>query len=139
MAKTLERCQLKRYPFPVRAAAQQFDLITDDARREADGPGAISEFKRFRALQKEHGNLLTVSQAARILDVSSSQVSAWVGRQRFTSFTCIGAKMIPAAEVIALYRERTNEGIRSGGRNSKAPSLAEMAKLMWTDLDAGDF
>lgn len=116
-------------------AAQQFDLITDDPRIEENSPKGIQEFRRFRALQKEHGNLLTSGQAARILGVSSNQVSSWVGRQRFTSFLCMGARMIPAAEVIALYKERTEEGIRTGaGQGSKAPSLAEMARLMWNDL-----
>jgi len=129
---------MKRYLSHVRATAQQFDLITDDPRLDESGPNAIKEFKRFRALQKEHGNLLTVSQAARILEVSSSQVSVWVARQRFTSFLCLGATMIPASEVFALFKERTEQGIRVGGRNSKAPSLAEMARLMWQDLDTGD-
>lgn len=129
---------MKRYLFHVRATAEQFDLITDDPRVDDSGPNAIKEFKRFRALQKEHGNLLTVSQAARILEVSSGQVSVWVSRQRFTSFVCLGATMIPAAEVVALYKERTEQGIRVGGRNAKAPSLAELAKLMWQDLDTGD-
>jgi len=116
------------------ATSEQFDLITDDPRCEDPIANPFKEFKKFRDLQKEHGNLLTVSQAARILDVSSSQVSVWVSRQRFTSFICMGARMIPAAEVVALYRERTYEGIRKGSR-TKAPSLAELAKLMWSDLE----
>lgn len=121
-------------------AAEQFDLITDDPRTDDAGPSAIKEFRRFRSLQKEHGNLLTSGQAARILGVPSSQVSAWVARQRFTSFVCMGARMIPASEVIALYKERTEQGIRTGaGQGMKAPSLAEMARLMWDDLDAADF
>lgn len=122
------------------STAQQFDLITDDPRCEEKGPRAIQEWKRFRALQKEHGNLLTGGQAARILGVPASQVSSWVSRQRFTSFLVMGARMIPAAEVIALYKERTEEGIRTGsGQGSKAPSLAEMARLMWNDLDDANF
>lgn len=122
------------------ATAEQFDLITDDPRCEDTLGNPFKEFKRFRELQKEHGNLLTISQAARILDVTSSQVSVWVSRQRFTSYTCLGAKMIPAIEVIALYKERAEEGIRTGaGRGVKAPSLAEMAKLMWNDLDEASF
>lgn len=121
-------------------AAEQFDLITDDPRTDDAGPSAIREFRRFRALQKEHGNLLTSGQAARILGVSSNQVSSWVARQRFTSFLVMGARMIPAAEVIALYKERTEQGIRTGaGQGSKAPSLAEMARLMWNDLEDAEF
>ena len=123
----------------MRATAEQFDLITDDPRVDDAGPKAIGEFKRFRQLQKEYGNLLTPSQAARILDVSSGQISVWVSRQRFTSFVCLGTTMIPASEVLALYKERTEEGIRSGGRGKQAPSLAELAKLMWNDLETGDF
>lgn len=122
------------------ATAQQYDLITDDPRCEENGPKAIQEFRRFRDLQKEHGNLLTTGQAARIIGVPTSQIGAWVGRQRFTSFLVMGARMIPAAEVIALYKERTEEGIRTGaGQGSKAPSLAEMARLMWHDLDDANF
>lgn len=121
-------------------AVEQFDLITDDPRCEEKGPKAIQEWRRFRSLQKEHGNLLTSGQAARILDVSNNQISTWIGRQRFTSFLVMGARMIPAAEVIALYKERTEEGIRTGsGQGRKAPSLAEMARLMWTDLDDAEF
>lgn len=121
-------------------AAEQFDLITDDPRTDDAGPSAIKEFRRFRELQKEHGTLLTPSQAARILGVSPNQVSTWVARQRFTSFVVMGSRMIPAAEIIALYKERTEQGIRTGaGQGSKAPSLAEMSRLMWKDLDTADF
>ncbi len=124
----------------MQASAEQFDLITDDPRAEEKGPKAIQEWKRFRALQKEYGSLLTGGQAARILGVSPGQVGSWVGRQRFTSFSVMGSRMIPASEVIALYKERTEQGIRTGaGQGAKAPSLAEMAKLMWDDLDTVDF
>jgi hypothetical protein len=119
------------------AAVHQPELISDDPRCEASTAEILGEWKRFRDLSKEHGGLLTSGQAARLLGVSPGQVGSWILRGRFTSFKVLGARMVPAPEVIALLKERQEEDPHLGGRGQKAPSLAELARAMWDDLNPG--
>lgn len=115
------------------AVIHQPELIDDDPRCEASTSEILGEWKRFRQLSKEHGGLLTSSQAAKILDVSNAQMGTWRARGRITGFVILGTCMVPAPEVLALLKER-QEGIRqSGGRGMKAPSLAELARAAYED------
>jgi hypothetical protein len=117
------------------SVAAQAELITDDPRCGESVSDVLREWKRYRQLCKEHGGLLTTGQAAKILDVASGQVSSWCHRGRLPSFDVLGARMIPAPEVLMLYKERTEEGVRTaGGRGVKAPSLSELARACWDDL-----
>lgn len=120
------------------AAVHQPELISDDPRCEASTAEILGEWKRFRELSKEHGGLLTTGQAGKLLGVPPGQISTWILRGRFTSFKVLGARMVPAPEVIALLKERQKEDPHLGGRGQKAPSLAELARTMWDDLNAGD-
>jgi hypothetical protein len=114
-------------------AVTQYDLITDDPRVEFAGVRAgIQEFVQAT---KELGGLLTMTQAGKILDVPSSQVSVWAARGRIRSKVVLDVKMVSAGDVMALHKERTEEGIRTGGRGMKAPSLADIAKAAWDDID----
>jgi len=79
--------------------------------------------------------LITVSQAAKILDVTSGQVSTWAGRGRIKAKVVLGVRMVSAGEVLALRRERASEGVRTGGRGMKAASLADMVSAAWEDIE----
>lgn len=116
--------------------AAQFDLITDDPRTEF--PGIRAGILEFIHASKEMGGLLTMTQAAKILDVTSGQISVWASRGRIRSRVVLEVKMVAASDVIALHKERTQEGLRTGGRGMKAPSLADMAKAAWDDLEVLD-
>lgn len=114
-------------------AITQYDLITDDPRVEFVGVRAgIHEFIQS---SKDLGGLLTPTQAAKILDVTSGQISVWAARGRIRSKVVLDVKMVSASDVLALHKERTEEGIRTGGRGMKAPSLADMAKAAWNDIE----
>lgn len=121
------------------SVAAQAELITDDPRCGESVSDVLREWKRFRQLCKEHGGLMTSGQAAKIIGVPPGQISVWCSRGRLTSFEVLGARMVAAPEVLALYKERAEEGIRNGaGRGVKAPSLAELARVCWDDYtDAG--
>lgn len=117
------------------ALSHQAELITDDPRCEASVSDIFSEWKEYRRVGKECGGLLTTGQAAKILGVSTGQMSVWCSRDRLPSFEFLGVRMVPAPQVLALYKERTEEGVRTGGRGHKAPSLAELAKACWDDVN----
>lgn len=118
---------------PRMSVAAQAELITDDPRCDGSFAEDLRELKRFWDLSREHGGLLTCSQAAKILDVTSSHVSAWRHQGRLSSFEVLGTRMLPAGEVMGLRRER-DQGIRhAGGRGLKAPSLVELAKAALKD------
>lgn len=120
------------------AAVHQPELISDDPRCEASTAEILGEWKRFRQLSKDHGGLLTTGQAGKLLGVPPGQISTWILRGRFTSFKVLGARMVPAPEVVALLKERQSEDLSQGGRGLKAPSLSELARAMWADLDEGN-
>lgn len=114
-------------------AITQPELISDDPRCE--GHGVLADFRDFIQASKECKGLLTIGQAARILDVTSGQMSVWVNRGRIKSKVVVGVKMVSAGEVAALLRERNQDGVRTGGRGMKAPSLADMVSTAWEDID----
>ena len=115
--------------------AAQIDLIDDDP-RVAPQKGPLAELIEFVQASKEMRGLITTGQAAKILSVPTSQVSVWVSRGRLSSRSILGARMVSAAEVLALFKERTEEGIRkSGGRGIKAPCLSGLAEAAWDDID----
>lgn len=111
----------------------QAELITDDPRIE--GNGIMADILEFIQASRECGGLLTVSQAAKILDVPSNQVSAWAGRGRIKAKVVLGVRMVSAGEVLALRRERSTEGVRLGGRGLKAASLADIVSTAWEDIE----
>lgn len=119
---------------PVAANAQQFDLITDDPRTESH-PGMLAEFAEFYRASRDLRGLLTQAQAARILGVQSGQVGAWVTRGRLSSRVVADVRMVSAAEVLALYKERSVEIRKGAGYGVKAPSLADLAEAALADLD----
>lgn len=115
-------------------AASQIELINDDPRCEPVA-GVLSEVREFVKISKEWKGLLTVGQAARILQVSTGQMSVWCARQRIKSKVIAGVKMVSAGEVVALQRERASEAPAKGGRGIKAASLADMVEAAWEDID----
>lgn len=116
------------------AIAAQIDLITDDPRCEPSG-GILDDVRQFIAASREHKGLLTLGQAAKILDVGSNQVSVWVARQRLKSVVVLGVKMVSAGEVVALHRERLLEGPAKGGRGHRVANLSDMVSAAWQDID----
>lgn len=116
------------------AIAAQIDLITDDPRCESS-QGIMADVREFFAASRECKGLLTLGQAAKILDVGANQVSVWVARGRIKSKVVLGVKMVSGGEVLALYRERLLSGPAKGGRGHKVPNLSEMAEAAWKDID----
>lgn len=115
------------------ATADQFDLISDDPRRDSRPAGALADFVKFYRESRAHHGLLTQGQAARILDVSTSHVTTWVRRGRLSCVEIAGLRMVSAAEILALHKER-EQGIKAvGGRGIKAPSLTELARSSFED------
>jgi hypothetical protein len=114
--------------------AQQFDLISDDPRRESH-PGMFAEFAEFYRASRELRGLLTQAQAAKILGVQRGQIGSWITRGRLSSRFVADVRMVSAGEVLALYKERQEEIRKSGGRGVKAPSLSELAQAAWEDMD----
>lgn len=115
------------------AAAQQYDLITDDPRVDSDS-SFLAELGEYLRAARELRGLMTQSQAKRILQVPSGQISTWITRGRLSSRMVVGVRMVSAAEVVALHKERQHEIRKSGGRGIKAPSLAELAQAAWEDM-----
>lgn len=114
-------------------AASQLDLITDDPRVSGIS-GAIAEFRAFYQASRELHGLLTQSQAAKILDVDSSQVCTWVRKGRLSSRVVCDVRMVSAGEVLALHKERELDGPRGGGRGRKAPSLSDLSAAAYEDV-----
>lgn len=115
-------------------AVSQPELISDDPRCE-DSQGIMADIKEFMAASRECGGLLTVGQAAKILDVSPGHISTWAGRGRLKAKVVLGVRMVSAGEVLALRRERATEGVRTGGRGLKAVSLADLVAGAWEDIE----
>lgn len=112
------------------STAEQVELITDDPRVDAGEVGPLELLRQWRKANAEHPNgLLARPLAAEILGVSTAQISSWVGRGRLTDI-CIGpCKLLCADEVIALRKERMEEGLSVGGRGKKLPSMSEVVRL----------
>lgn len=110
------------------------DLITDDPRREVeDSP--FQEAKRFMAFIKRGGGL-TQSQLAKVCDVTPGTISSALSRGRLKFETYFDQKWIPREEC-ASYIVMNGSGERmAGGRGWKAPSISEMWKATWDDLDS---
>lgn len=108
---------------------EQFELISDDPRVDAEKIGPLQLFRAFRKAREEHGELLARPLAAEILGVTPSQLSVWVSRGRFTDVVIGPVKLIPANEVEAMWRERSENGNAVGGRGKKLPSMSEVLRL----------
>jgi hypothetical protein len=119
----------------VSAVAIQTELISDDPRRESESSGVVADLRDFIRASRELGGLLTTGQAANILGVPPGSVRTWVMRGRLTSRQILGVQMVGAPEVLALRRQRASEGVATGGRGIKAPSLRAMAEEAWRDID----
>lgn len=116
------------------AVALQAELISDDPRQESS-QGVMADVREFIQATKEFHGLLTPGQACKILEVSPGQMSVWLRRERLRSKVVLGVRMVSAGEVMALHRERNSEGLRTGGRGLKAPSLSDLAASAWEDID----
>lgn len=115
-------------------AVLQPELISDDPRCE-DSQGIMADVREFVAASREFGGLLTSGQAAKILDVSSGQVSSWALRGRLRSKMVLGVRMVSAGEVLALRRERSSGVLQTGGRGHKAASLSDLVSAAWDDIE----
>lgn len=115
------------------AVALQAELISDDPRCESQG--IMADIREFMDASRECGGLLTVGQAAKILDVPSNQVSAWAGRGRIKAKVVLGVRMVSAGEVLALRKERDSDGVSLGGRGRKSASLAGLVSAAWQDIE----
>lgn len=105
-------------------ASNQSDLITGDPRREVRKT-ALAEIRDYIRASREQGGLITQGQAARLLEVSGGQVGVWLRRGRLTSFDVAGLKMVSAAEIMVLMKDRQAGRIPGPGRGLKAPSLSD--------------
>ena len=115
--------------------AVQADLITNDPRCEAP-KGIMAEIREFMEASRECGGLMTVGQAAKVLNVTSSQVSVWAARGRIKAKVVVGVRMVSAGETLALLKERNAEGVKLGRRPiGKPASLADMVSSAWGDID----
>lgn len=115
---------------PSAVTAEQFELVTDDPRRDS----ISDELRQWWKASREMRGLLTQSQAALILGVQTGQIGSWVSRGRLSSRVVAGVRMVGGAEVAALLQERNREIRCSGGRGVKAPSLASLADAAWEDM-----
>jgi hypothetical protein len=115
------------------AVALQSEFAIDDPRQESQG--IMADIREFMDASRECGGLLTVGQAAKILDVSPGHISTWAGRGRIKAKVVLGVRMVSAGEVLALKKERDSEGVSLGGRGRKAASLADMVSAAWQDIE----
>lgn len=104
----------------------QLELIEDDPRVPAEELGPLQLIRAFRAAKNEHGDLIARPLAAEILGVGANQIGVWTARGRLTDVRVGSVKLVPAAEVLALFKEREIK-INVGGR--KLPSMAEVVRL----------
>lgn len=121
--------------FLVSPVAVQPEFLLDDARDESKSSGIVADLKEFVRAQRELGGLLTAGQAAKILGCNSGSINVWVRRGRLTARTILGVQMVSAPEVLAMHRQRAAEGLSTGGRGVKAPSLSVLAAEAWRDID----
>jgi len=115
---------------PSAVTPEQFELVTDDPRRES----ITDELRQWWKASREMRGLLTQSQAALILGVQTGQVGSWIRRGRLTARVVAGVRMVGGAEVTALLHERNQEIRCAGGRGVKAPSLSSLADAAWEDM-----
>lgn len=115
----------------VSSVALHPELISDDPRCESALAEDLADFRRFLELTREHGELITGSQASLLLGVPTSQIGSWRARGRFSAWQLMGLWMMPAAEILALRAERARGVFPSPGR--KAPSLAALVRAGASD------
>jgi hypothetical protein len=113
-------------------APEQFELPIKDERSPAVSD-IFGEVREFRRVSMEEGGLITAGQAALVLGVSSSHVSAWRLNGRLSGWKFLGTPFVSAAEVMALAKERAEIGPRKGGQGVKAPSLRELVAAGMAD------
>lgn len=112
------------------STAEQFELISDDPRVDDADLGPLQLIRAWRKANADHpGGLIARPLAAEILGISTAHISSLVGRGRFTDVAIGPCKLLPVDEVMALWRERRDEGLSVGGRGKKLPSMAEVIRL----------
>lgn len=112
------------------STVEQFELINDDPRVDEGDIGPLELLRAWRKAHAEHpGGLLARPLAAEILGCSTGQIATWCGRGRLTDVVIGPVRLVPADEVIALWKERKEQGLSVGGRGKKLPSMAEMIRL----------
>jgi len=117
------------------ALVLQPELISDDPRRETESSGVIADLREFVKASRELRGLLTVGQAARILDCHASAINVWIRRGRLQCREVVGVRMVSAAEILVMHRQRLSDEKQAGGRGVKAPSLSALAEDAWRDID----
>jgi hypothetical protein len=115
---------------PPAVTAEQFELVTDDPRRDS----ISDELRQWWKASREMRGLLTQSQAALILGVNTGQIGVWIRRGRLSARVVAGVRMVGGAEITALLHERNHDIRRTGGRGVKAPSLSSLADAAWDDM-----
>jgi len=117
------------------AKPEQPELIDDDPRQQiAD---VLEEWRESRRVAKEQGGLLTSRQAARILGVTPNQVTVWMAKGRLTVWCFLGNNLVSAGEVLALYKERRDKGVRLYYCGNPAPPLSGLAPAALEAFGAG--
>lgn len=112
------------------STVEQFELINDDPRVDEADLGPLELLRAWRKAHAEHpGGLLARPLAAEILGVSGGHIATWCGRGRLTDVVIGPCRLVPADEVIALWKERKEQGLAVGGRGHKLPSMAEVIRL----------
>lgn len=108
---------------------EQYELITDDPRVDAEELGPLQVIRAYREAKKLHGDLISRPLACEILGVSGGQLAVWCIRGRLTDVAIGPVKLVPSDEVIALWKERHQGGFAVGGRGHKLPSMADVVRL----------
>lgn len=110
--------------------AEQFELISDDPRVDESDVGPLELIRQWRKAHADHpGGLVTRPFAAELLGISTSQIGVWTLSGRLTDVVIGPARMLPVDEVMAMWRERREQGLSVGGRGKKLPSMAEVVRL----------
>lgn len=119
--------------FSMVAGALQADMFPDLPSSDASC-GVVAELRQFYRASRELRGLLTQSQASRILNCQTGVISNLISRGRLSFREVAGVRMVSAAEILALHKERDSESRNVGGRGLKAPSLSQLADAAWDDM-----
>ena len=109
--------------------ADQYELIEDDPRVDADKAGPMEMIKAWRDAREKYGDLVSRAFGASVLGVGTSSISVWCSRGRLTDVKIGKITCVPLDEILALRDERMNDGLSVGGHGKKMPSMSEVIKL----------
>ena len=81
--------------------------------------GPLALIKKYYSARRKHGELIGRSMAAQILEVHASCVQRYCERGRMSDVHIGPMKLVPVNEVLAIWKERHDNGKLVYDRNSK--------------------